>query len=60
MGWFAVGVYNFCWAVETLTLIAQDGTRTHRSPAQAAGLTDPIGTLEEWVKFPAAPPLDSG
>jgi hypothetical protein len=60
VGWFEIGVYNFCWAVETLTLIAQDDTRIRRSPALAAGLTDHVWTLEEWVKFPAAIPLDSG
>ena len=60
MGWFEIGVYNFCWAVKTLTLIALDGIRTQRSPALAAGLTDHVWTLEEWVKLPAAPPLDSG
>jgi IS1 family transposase len=60
VGWFEIGAYNFCWTVETLTLIASDGTRTRRSPALAAGLTDHVWTLEEWVKFPAAVPLDSG
>jgi IS1 family transposase len=60
MGWFEIGVYNFCWAVKTLTLIASNETRTKRSPALAAGLTDHVWTLEEWVKFPAAVPLDSG
>jgi len=59
-GWFEIGVYNFCWAVEPLTLIAPDETRTKRSPAQAAGLTDHLWTLEEWVKYPAVLPPDSG
>ena len=60
MGWFEIGVYNFCWAVKTLTLIASNETRTKRSPAQAAGLTDHVWPLEEWVKFPAVLPRDSG
>jgi IS1 family transposase len=59
MSWFEVGVYNFCWAVETLTDGVPGGTRTKRSPAQAAGLTDHVWTLQEWVKFPAVLPLDS-
>lgn len=59
MGWFEIGVYNFCWAVETLAVPAPDGTRTKRSPAQAAGLTDHIWTLQEWANFPALPSLDS-
>jgi len=59
MSWFEVGVYNFCWAVETLTVTAPDGTRAKRSPAQAAGLTDHVWTPEEWVKFPAAFRIDS-
>lgn len=59
MGWFEIGVYNFCWAVETLTVGVPEGTRTKRSPAQAAGLTDHVWTLQEWVKFPAAFSLDS-
>ena len=59
MGWFEFGVYNFCWAVEPLTVIAPDETRTKRSPAQAAGLTDHLWTLEEWVKYPAVMPPDS-
>ena len=59
MGWFEIGVYNFCWAVESLTLVAPDETRTKRSPAQAAGLTDHLWTLEEWVKYPAVVPPDS-
>jgi len=57
--WFEIGVYNFCWAVEALTLIASDGTKTKRSPAQAAGLTDHLWTLEEWVKYPGVLPPHS-
>jgi hypothetical protein len=59
MGWFEIGVYNFCWAVETLAVTAADAPRAKRSPAQAAGLTDHIWTLQEWTKFPALPSLDS-
>lgn len=59
MTWFEVGVYNFCWAVRTLTLQRPDGPAIQRTPAMAAGLTDHLWTLEEWTKLPAASHLDS-
>ena len=54
MSWFEVGVYNFCWAVRTLTIEGPDGTHTRRTPAMAAGLTDHVWSIKEWVKFPAS------
>jgi hypothetical protein len=59
MSWFEVGVYNFCWAVRTLTLRRPDGPAIQRTPAMAAGLTDHLWALEEWIQFPAASHLDS-
>jgi len=59
MSWFEVGVYNFCWPVGTLTLRRPDGPRIKRSPAMAAGLTDHLWTLEEWIKFPVVCHPDS-
>ena len=53
MSWFEVGVYNFCWAVRTLTIEGPDGTHTRRTPAMAAGLTDHVWSIKEWVRFPA-------
>lgn len=44
---------NFCWPVRTL----RDGDRKkgyrQRTPAMAAGLTDHIWTLKEWLSYPA-------
>jgi IS1 family transposase len=59
ISWFEIAVYNFCWPVEALTVMSPEGNRIKRSPAQAAGLTDHLWTLEEWTKFPAVLPPDS-
>lgn len=53
MSWFEIGVYNFCWPVRSLTTQEPDGTHAKRTPALAAGLTDHIWSIAEWVKFPA-------
>ena len=45
--------YNFCWPVRTLTLTDQQGRSQKRSPAMAAGLTDHIWSMSEWLSFPA-------
>lgn len=45
--------YNFCWSVRTLRLKEIDGRWKMRTPAMAAGLTDHIWTVEEWVTYPA-------
>ena len=44
---------NFCGTVRTLRVRGQDSRWTQRTPAQAAGLTDHVWTLDEWLKFPA-------
>jgi IS1 family transposase/transposase-like protein len=46
---FTMYSYNFCWAVRTLR--AEGGPK--RTPAMAAGLTDHVWTLAEWLKRPA-------
>jgi hypothetical protein len=46
--------YNFCWAVRTLR-VKQDGTWQPRTPAMAAGLTDHVWSLREWLTYPAKP-----
>jgi IS1 family transposase len=45
--------YNFCWAVRTLAEKDESGRRQARTPAMAAGLTDRVWTLKEWVTLPA-------
>jgi hypothetical protein len=45
--------YNFCWAVRTLTTADSEGERQRRSPAMAAGLTDHVWSVAEWLSRPA-------
>lgn len=45
--------YNFCWPVRTLAEKDRSGHRHPRTPAMAAGLTDHVWTLAEWVTLPA-------
>jgi IS1 family transposase len=48
---FSYFSYNFCWPVRTLRVKA-DGRWQRRTPAMAAGLTDHIWTLDEWLTYP--------
>lgn len=50
---FSYFSYNFCWPVRTLRVKAADGRWRPRTPAMAAGLTDHVWTLREWITFPA-------
>jgi IS1 family transposase len=50
---FSYFSYNFCWPVETLRERAADGRWRPRTPAMAAGLTDHVWSLAEWLAFPA-------
>jgi hypothetical protein len=47
--------YNCCWPVRTL----REGNRVDgyspRTPAMAAGLTDHVWSLQEWLTFPMSP-----
>jgi len=45
--------YNFCWPVETLRERDADGRWRPRTPAMAAGLTDHVWPLSEWLNYPA-------
>ena len=45
--------YNFCWPVETLRQKDADGRWQQRTPAMAAGLTDHVWSVAEWLAFPA-------
>jgi len=44
--------YNFCWPVRTLRVAVVDGRYEPRTPAMAAGLTDHVWSLGEWITFP--------
>jgi hypothetical protein len=44
--------YNFCWPVRTLALKNEGGRRVERSPAMAAGLTDHVWSMSEWLSRP--------
>jgi IS1 family transposase len=45
--------YNFCWAVRTLRRRAAGEVRWQPcTPAMAAGLTDHVWSLAEWLAFP--------
>ncbi len=53
--YFIAYSYNFCWPVRTLQKRNSDGTRgPSTSPAMAAGLTDHVWTLLEWITHPVA------
>jgi hypothetical protein len=45
--------YNFCWPVRTLALRDEGGRRVERTPAMAAGLTDHVWSMSEWLSRPA-------
>lgn len=45
--------YNFCWPVRTLRFRDEQGRWRERSPAVAAGLTDHVWSMAEWMRFPA-------
>ncbi len=45
--------YNFCWPVRTLAIMDDEGDRQRRSPAMAAGLTDHVWSMAEWLSRPA-------
>ena len=44
--------YNFCWPVRTLRQKDIEGNWQNRTPAMAAGLTEHIWSLEEWLCYP--------
>ncbi len=47
--------YNFWWPVRTLRFREGEGPWQARTPAMAAGLSDHVWTIEEWVTYPAKP-----
>lgn len=50
--YFTVYSYTFCWPVRTLRVRDAEGHWQQRTPAMAAGLSDHIWTLFEWLTFP--------
>jgi hypothetical protein len=44
--------YNFCWPVRTLRQKDDAGRWRRRTPAMAAGLTDRVWPLSEWLTLP--------
>ena len=50
---FSYFSYNFCWPVETLRERDADGRWRPRTPAMAAGLTDRVWSVAEWLAYPA-------
>jgi IS1 family transposase len=53
MTYFTIYSYNFCWSVRTLADRDEQGQPRQRSPATAAGLTDHVWTMREWITFPS-------
>ena len=45
--------YNFCWPVRTLRIKNEQGSWQPHSPAMAAGLTDHLWSISEWLTLPA-------
>lgn len=50
--YFTLYSYNFCWPVRTLRVRDAEGHWRQRTPAMAAGLSDHIWLLFEWLTFP--------
>ena len=46
---------NFGWAVRTLRTRKPGGSWQGRTPAMAAGLSDHVWTIKEWITYPAKP-----
>src|SRR5262249_7942547 len=50
--YFSYSSYNFCWPVRTLRERNAAGKWEQRTPARAAGLTDHVWTMKEWLTLP--------
>ncbi len=53
--YFTMYSYKFCWPVRTLREPIGDGPYRKRTPAMAAGLTDHVWPISEWICRPAVP-----
>jgi IS1 family transposase len=54
VSYFTLYSYNFGWPVRTLRQGNRRQGYRQRTPAMAAGLTDHIWTLKEWLCYPGA------
>jgi hypothetical protein len=52
MTYFTMYSYNFCWPVRTMRRRTEDGRWEKQTPVMAAGLTDHVWSLAEWIRFP--------
>ena len=52
---FSYFSYNFCWTVRTLRIRDENKRWHERTPAMAAGLTDQVWSLTEWLTHPVRP-----
>jgi hypothetical protein len=52
MTYFTIYSDNFCWPVRILSEPTDQGGVRKRTPAMAAGLTDHVWTIREWVTMP--------
>ena len=56
VGYFSYFTYNFCWPVRTLAQPIKDpqskAKSSPRTPAMAAGLTNHVWSLHEWLGYP--------
>jgi len=50
--YFTMYSYNFCWPVRTLRAPDEEGRWKRRTPAMAAGLSDHVWSLSEWIRLP--------
>ena len=50
--YFTMYSYNFCWPVRTLREEIGEGRYRRRTPAMAAGLTDHVWSMSEWITRP--------
>ena len=50
--YFTMYSYNFCWPVRTLRQKDATGHCHARTPGMAAGLTDHVWSLREWLTYP--------
>jgi IS1 family transposase len=53
MTYFTMYTYNFCWPVRTLRERTAGNQWHQRTPAMAAGLTDHVWSLSEWLRYPS-------
>jgi hypothetical protein len=52
MTYFSLYSDNFCWPVRTLRIVDSPKSSPPRTPAMAAGLTDHVWPLVEWLTLP--------